>query len=112
MTGFRYVIECEVERVSGKFAPADEIEEKIGEACDEVESSIDVSGLGADGDSEYEVVSFSASAEDVCGAHRKGEPGRCALAPNHFGDHVSWTGLDRWVNRGRSAYKRVQPIEG
>lgn len=104
MSASRYVIEVETEHVSGKFAGVDDIEEKIGDALDEVESSIDLSGLGPDGDSEYEVSGFTVEAVDVCDAHRKDRRGRCVLAPHHAGDHVDRTGVARWANRGRQAY--------
>jgi hypothetical protein len=55
---FSYTVEVEVERIQGKFASRDEIEEFIRLAVEGAESDIDLSGIGADGDSEYEVVSF------------------------------------------------------
>jgi hypothetical protein len=42
-------IEVEIERESGKFASREEIGEKLIEAIEQA----DLSGLGADGDSEY-----------------------------------------------------------
>lgn len=45
----------EVNRVQGKFASRDEIEDAFQEALEEAIDSIDLDGLGADGTSEYEV---------------------------------------------------------
>lgn len=58
---FSYTVEVEVERVQGKFASRDEIGELILEQLQGAD--IDVSGVGADGDSEYEVVSFDVNEE-------------------------------------------------
>lgn len=55
-------VEIEVERTAGKFASRDEIEEALVEALDDPGS---IDGLGADGESEYEVVSFEAHAVAV-----------------------------------------------
>lgn len=51
---FRVALEFNVERVQGKFASREEIEEKIRETLEDV--YVDLDGIGADGDSEYEVV--------------------------------------------------------
>ena len=50
---YRFTIEVEVERVEGKFAPRDEIADALISACEDAS----LYGLGADGASEYEVVS-------------------------------------------------------
>ena len=54
---FTFTLTVEVERVSGKFAPKDEIEQWL---LDEIVSADpgEVSGVGADGDTEYEVISW------------------------------------------------------
>jgi hypothetical protein len=52
-----FTVEVELERVQGKFAGKDEIAEAIAEMIEGAnESSVD--GVGADGDSEYEIVSW------------------------------------------------------
>ena len=54
---FTVTLELDVERIEGKFASRDEIAEAIQEAlagCGEGES---LSGIGADGNSEYEIIS-------------------------------------------------------
>lgn len=61
---FTYTVEVEVERIQGKFASRDEISEAIASALEEVEGNIYVSGIGADGDSEYEVVLFEFNEEE------------------------------------------------
>lgn len=53
---FEYHAYVEVERVSGKFASRDEIGEAVREAMQDAIDELDLSWLGADGDSEYEVV--------------------------------------------------------
>lgn len=59
MTTLRYVVEVEVERESGLFASRDDISEKITEAIENaVEADADLSGLGANSDSQYSVSSF------------------------------------------------------
>lgn len=52
-------IEVEVERISGLFAPKDEIADQI---LSEIEGADpgSVTGVGANGDSEYEIVSWEA----------------------------------------------------
>ena len=54
---FTVVIEVEVERTEGKFASRDEIAEAIQEALANTGEGESLSGLGADGDSEYEITS-------------------------------------------------------
>jgi hypothetical protein len=56
---FRYTVEVEVERIEGKFATADEIAERIMGTLEEAESSFDLEGIGPDGETNYEVISFS-----------------------------------------------------
>lgn len=53
-------VEVEVERISGKFAPKDEIAEAIREEIEAAASCADVSGYDVDATSEYEVVSVDA----------------------------------------------------
>lgn len=55
---FKFTIEVEVERVSGKFASKDEIADQIREALDSADPGT-ISNVGADSDSEYEVVNWS-----------------------------------------------------
>jgi len=47
-------VRVEVERVSGKFASRDEIEEKLISVLEQADPG-SIGGVGADGDSEYEV---------------------------------------------------------
>lgn len=56
---FTFTVEVEVERTTGKFASRDEIAEQILEwieGCNEGE----ISGVGADCESEYEIAEWSA----------------------------------------------------
>lgn len=57
-------IEIEVERVAGKFASRDEIEEAI---VAEIEGAApgSVDGLGADGESEYEVAGWTVTTTET-----------------------------------------------
>lgn len=54
---FTVILEVEVERTEGKFASRDEIAEAIQEALSGAAEGESLSGLGADGDSEYEITS-------------------------------------------------------
>ena len=54
---FTVILEVEVERTEGKFASRDEIAEAIQEALAHVREGESLSGLGADGTSEYEIIS-------------------------------------------------------
>lgn len=56
---FTFTVELEVNRIQGKFASRDEITEAITSALDDLETNIDISGLGPDGESEYEIIDFS-----------------------------------------------------
>lgn len=58
MSKYTLLVEVEVDRESGKFASRDEIFEKLEEYMIEVDM-VDLSGLGADGTSEYIVVDVS-----------------------------------------------------
>jgi hypothetical protein len=59
---YRIVVEVEVERESGKFAPRDEVHDAIVSAIlDADPGSID--GVGADGDSVYNVTEWNAGEE-------------------------------------------------
>jgi predicted transcriptional regulator len=51
-------IEVEWQRLSGKFASREEIVTEIADWLEEANAG-EVSGVGADGDSEYEIVSWS-----------------------------------------------------
>lgn len=53
-------IDIEVERVEGKFASKDEIAEAIADELDAADPGT-VSGVGADGASEYEITSWEVS---------------------------------------------------
>lgn len=61
---FKIEVEVEVERVEGKFASRDEIEEQIVEAISDADPGT-IDGVGADGDSSYEVVAWDAAAVEV-----------------------------------------------
>ena len=52
-----FTVEVEVERIQGKFAGKDEIGEMIVEMIEGANEGT-VEGVGADGDSEYEIVSW------------------------------------------------------
>lgn len=54
---FTITVEVEVERLEGKFASRDEMAEAIIEAIDGA-NPYDLSGLGADGDSTYDVTNW------------------------------------------------------
>jgi hypothetical protein len=53
---FKVAIDVEVQRVQGKFASRDDIQGAIQEELEQTEP--DLSSLGADGDSEYEIVNW------------------------------------------------------
>jgi len=55
---FSFIVEVEVERVEGKFASRDEIDETIAEWLESADEGT-VDGIGADGESSYEVTSWS-----------------------------------------------------
>lgn len=52
---FEFTVTIEVERESGKFASRDEISEAIGDALGDAVDSIDLDGIGPDGESVYVV---------------------------------------------------------
>jgi hypothetical protein len=54
---FKVELEIVVERIEGKFASRDEIAEAIEEALASTGEGESLSGLGADGNSEYEIIS-------------------------------------------------------
>jgi len=56
---FTFTLVVEVERVSGKFVSRDEIAEHIMEQLEGNEP--DVYGIGPDGDTDYDVVTFDIS---------------------------------------------------
>ena len=53
---FKVELEIVVERIEGKFASRDEIADAINEALASVAEGDSLSGIGADGTSEYEIV--------------------------------------------------------
>lgn len=53
-----FLVNVETERESGKFAGRDEISEAISNAIQDAESNAELSSLGADGDSVYNITSF------------------------------------------------------
>ena len=57
-------VEVELERISGKFASKSDV---VGQLIDELERSqpSDVSGIGADGDSVYEITDWAVSSPDA-----------------------------------------------
>ena len=59
---FAFTVEVEVERTQGKFASRDEISEAVVEMLDGANEGT-VDGVGADGDSEYEIVSWEVSGQ-------------------------------------------------
>jgi len=58
---FTFTVEVEVERTQGKFASRDEISAAVVEMLDGADEGT-VDGVGADGDSEYEIVSWEVTA--------------------------------------------------
>jgi hypothetical protein len=60
----RYTVEVEVERESGLFVGRDEISEKLTEAINEGLDAADLSGLGANADSEYNVTNVEINEEE------------------------------------------------
>lgn len=60
---FTFTVEIEVDRVEGKFAARDEIAEEL---LNEIEGNAptEVYGVGADGDSTYEVTDYSVTEVD------------------------------------------------
>lgn len=59
----KFVVEVEVERISGKFAGKDEVAAEIEQWLSDADYG-QVSGVGADGDSEYETIAFDVSWEE------------------------------------------------
>lgn len=53
---FTFTVSVAVDRVSGKFVSRDELAEKMTEALTEALEGVDMTGLGADSDSEYTIV--------------------------------------------------------
>ena len=56
---FAFTVTVEVERITGKFASRDEIREALETEISDAIGAADLSGLGADGESEYEVTDSS-----------------------------------------------------
>lgn len=57
---FVFTVEVEVERTQGKFAAKDEIGAVIQEMIEGANEGM-VDGVGADGESEYEIIDWSVS---------------------------------------------------
>jgi ABC-type phosphate/phosphonate transport system permease subunit len=60
---FTYLVEVEVERTEGKFASREEVEEQITDALESADPG-SVDGIGADGDSSYEVTSWDVQPQE------------------------------------------------
>lgn len=58
MSTMFFMVTVEVERESGLFASREDLSTKISEAIQEAESNADLSGLGANSDSQYNVTAF------------------------------------------------------
>lgn len=54
---FNFMLEAEVERVTGKFASREEIEAELLQALSDANPDM-ISGVGADGGSDYEITSW------------------------------------------------------
>jgi hypothetical protein len=68
----RIVVEAELQHVTGKFAARDEVEEILIDELENVDPG-EVSGVGEDGETEYEIVDWQVSAmEPARGAGRIG----------------------------------------
>ncbi len=57
---FTFTVEVEVQRVEGKFAAKDEIADYLREEIEGMDPG-EVDGVGADGDSRYEITVWSVS---------------------------------------------------
>lgn len=57
---FKFVVEVTVERIEGKFAGRDEMADAITDMLDGANEG-GISGIGADGSSEYEITDWSVS---------------------------------------------------
>lgn len=55
---FKFLVEVDLERETGKFASRDDMSEAISSALEDAENGIDVTGLGPDSSSEYTVSVF------------------------------------------------------
>lgn len=60
---FTFIVEVEVERTEGKFAPRDEISEALLEAIEGSDPG-DIDGIGADGTSTYNTISWDVSEQE------------------------------------------------
>lgn len=60
---FDFLVSVEVERVEGKFAARDEVEEQLREAIESADPG-SVDGVGADGTSSYEVSSWDVQEQE------------------------------------------------
>lgn len=67
---FTFTVEVEVERTEGKFASRDEVSEALVEAIESADPG-SVDGVGADGTSTYEVVSFDVTEEPQAPVRRR-----------------------------------------
>ncbi len=54
-----FTVEMEVNRISGKFASKDDIADAIQSELEQAADAADVSSVGPDGDSEYEITDVS-----------------------------------------------------
>lgn len=61
---FRFEVFVEVERVQGKFASRDEVEDTIREMLEQANEGT-VDGVGADGDTEYEINDWSVEVSPI-----------------------------------------------
>lgn len=64
MTSFHFLVNVDVDRESGKFAPRDEMSEIIVAEIEQAAESAQLSGIGADGNSEYVVQQVEVSELD------------------------------------------------
>lgn len=65
MTTMHFLVEVEADKTSGVFAPRDELEDRISSALEDAAQSADLSSLGANSDSEYEVSQTGVSVLDA-----------------------------------------------
>lgn len=68
---FTFTVEVSVERVQGKFAGRDEISERILDEIQGALDNIDLNGIGADSESEYEVADSSVDEQEQPKIRRK-----------------------------------------
>jgi len=61
---FTFTVSVEVERVAGKFASRDEISEQIADMLENANYG-DIDGIGADGDSQYEITNWAVQEQEA-----------------------------------------------